>query len=73
MIECHLESYERAHIAFQLMEEMEEYGEDYPLSYYIEAAKDYNDIDKARKYLIKPCPICGDQYPVHEVSSTCGA
>ena len=73
MAECHLESYERAHIAFQLMEELEEYGGDYPLGYYIEAAKNCDNIEKARIYLIKPCPICGDQYPVQEVSSTCGA
>lgn len=69
MTECHLESYQRAHIAFQLMEEVEADGGDYPLSYYIEAAKDYNNIDMARKYLIKDCLICGDHYPVQEVSS----
>ena len=55
-------------MVFQLMEEVEADGGDYPLGYYVEAAKDYDDIDRARKYLIKPCPICGDQYPVHEVS-----
>ena len=69
MTECHLESYERAHIAFQLIEELEADGGDYPLSYYIDAAKYYDNIDMARKFLIRPCPICGDQYPVHEVSS----
>lgn len=68
MAECRLETHEKAHMVFQLMEEVEADGGDYPLGYYVEAAKDYDDIDRARKYLIKPCPICGDQYPVHEVS-----
>jgi len=68
MAECRLESHEKAHMVFQLMEEVEADGGDYPLGYYVEAAKDYRDIEKARKYLIKPCPICECQYPVHEVS-----
>ena len=68
MAECRLETHEKAHMVFQLMEKAEEDGGDYPLGYYVEAAKDYKDIDEALKYLIKPCPICECQYPVHEVS-----
>lgn len=68
MAECRLESHEKAHMVFQLMEEVEADGGDYPLGYFVDAAKDHKDIEKARKYLIKPCPICECQYPVHEVS-----
>ena len=67
MAEYRLDSHKRAHMVFELMEEVEADGQDYPLGYYVEAAKDYDDIEKARQYLIKPCPICVEAYPIHEV------
>jgi len=55
-------------MVFELMEEVEGDGHpNYPLGYYVEAAKDYDNIEDARQYLIKPCPICAEEYPIHEV------
>ena len=42
---------------------------DYPLNYYVDAAKDFNDIDAASDFLNKECPICTATYPIHEVSN----
>ena len=68
MAECRLDSHDRAHMVFELMEEVEGDGRpNYPLGYYVEAAKDYSNIEDARQYLIKPCPICVEEYPIHEV------
>ena len=69
MGEFKLESTEKAEMVLKLIEDVEESGDhEYPLSYYIDAAKDYSCIDEARRCLIKPCPICAEDYPVHEVS-----
>ncbi len=40
----------------------------YPLHYYLDAARDFNDLDSASNFLKKECPICYEVYPVHEVS-----
>jgi len=68
MAECRLDCHDRAHMVFELMEEVEGDGRpNYPLGYYVEAAKDYDNIGDARQYLIKPCPICVEEYPIHEM------
>ena len=69
MSEYKFESTERAKMVLELMREVEtdEYAQEYPLSYYVEAAKDYKTLEDAKRYLIKPCPICMEVYPVHEV------
>ena len=41
---------------------------EYPLTYYIDAAKNYNTFEEAQKFLNQPCHICGDDYPMNEVS-----
>ena len=69
MGEYKFENTERAQMVVELMKEVEadEHAQEYPLSYYVEAAKDYKTLDDAKRYLIKPCPICDVDYPVHEV------
>ena len=42
---------------------------DYPLSYYVDAAKDFSSLEEAERGLIKECPICTLEFPVHEVRS----
>lgn len=69
MAEC-ITSISQAKIVLQLLTEVEGVQDSakYPLQYYIEAAKDHGDIEKARKFLIKECPLCLLEYPVHEVT-----
>ena len=67
MAEYKLENTQRAEMVMALMEEMEEEGQDYPFSYYVDAAKDYKTLEEAKEKFIKPCPICGSGYPIHEV------
>ena len=58
----------RAKIVLDLLCEVEyEGGPDYPLNYYLEAARDFKDLESARNFLNKECPICGDLTPIHEV------
>lgn len=52
----------RAEIVLGLIED-----HDYPLNYYVDAARDFNDLDSARNFLNKECIICGDILPIHEV------
>ena len=40
---------------------------DYPMMYYIDAAKNYNDFDQARSFLNQPCPICVETYLMDDV------
>ena len=69
MGEFKLESTKKAEMVLTLMADVEETGDfSYPLSYYIDAAKDYSCLEEAKRCLIKPCPICAEDYPVHEVS-----
>lgn len=68
MAECDLSSMEHAEIAFQLMEEYEgDKDQDYPLHYYVDAARDFQDLEEARTFLNKECPLCFDIFPIHEV------
>ncbi len=68
MAECKFTTKE-ANIVLQLLDEVE--GEstverrEYPLQYYIEAAKDHGD--KAMEFFIRECEICTEKYAVHEV------
>ena len=53
----------------QLIEEVEvDETMDYPLNYYVDAAKDFDDLASASNFLNKECPICILQYPIHEVT-----
>ena len=67
MGECKLDSNERSELALALLEKAEQDRDDVPLNYCVEAAKDYNDLDKAVNFLIKECPICTETTSVHEV------
>ena len=69
MAECKFATEEKANIVLQLLEETPppDKGDDYPLQYFIEAAKDHGDFEKAKRFLIKECDICIVEYPVHEV------
>lgn len=62
----------RAQMVLQLIESVEQdkYSADYPLNYYVDAAKDFDDLESASAFLNKKCPICGDVYPIHEVCIT---
>ena len=55
----------RAEMVLSLLQEVEG---DYPLNYYVDAAKDFDDLKAASSFLNKECPICGDTIPIHEVS-----
>ena len=58
----------KAGMVLALMEELEGWGGgDYPLSYYVDAARDYSSLEEAQKYFIQPCPICFKTYPIQEV------
>ncbi len=62
----------RAETVLGLIEKVEyEGGPDYPLNYYLEAARDFNDLDSASNFLNKECPICDERTPIHEVCSNC--
>lgn len=68
MGEFKLETMDKAVMVLQLMNKVEvDPTADYPLSYYIDAAKDYATLEDAEKGLIKECPICYLDWPVHEV------
>lgn len=68
MAECNLTNVDRADVALKLIEEVEEDGmSDYPLHYYVDAARDFPDLESARSFLKKECPICDALYPIHEV------
>ena len=68
MAEYNLENIQKAEMVMELMKEMEGEGDqEYVLSYYIEAAKDYETLEEAKEKFIKPCPICFMTYPIHEV------
>lgn len=70
MGEYKLETKEKAEMVLELMGKVEVEGVgDYPLSYYVDAAKDYTSLEEAERCLIKPCPVCMENYPVHEVNA----
>jgi E3 ubiquitin-protein ligase RNF31 len=71
MGEFKLPTVAKATMALELMNKVEVEGEDeeadYPLSYYTDAAKDYATLEDAERGLIKECPICTLERPVHEM------
>lgn len=67
MGEYKLPSIEKAAMVLDLMNQFEVGEEDYPLSYYIDAARDFSTLEDAERGLFKECPICVVSYPVHEV------
>ena len=72
MTECRFENEETANIVLQLLEEVEGNGDaEYPLQYYIDAAKDHKDLESARSFLIKECEICIMAQTIHEVGIVC--
>ena len=74
MGEYKLESTEKAAIVLGLMNTVEvDDTLDYPLSYYIDAAKDNSTLEDAERVLIKECPICVLSYPIHEVRHLCSS
>ena len=66
-VECRLLKLEKAEILVKLLEKEEEDGTEYPLKYYIDAAKDYATFEDAVRFLNQPCPICMLEYPMNEV------
>ena len=64
MAECRFRTTEKAKMLIDLLKDKNEY----PLTYYVDAAKSYNTFEEAQKYLNQPCPICDDHYPMDEVS-----
>lgn len=72
MAECEFSEQSRAQMVLDLMEEVENAGNNYPLHYYVDAAHDFTDLQKASEFLFKECPImgmcAGDKIPIHEVS-----
>jgi hypothetical protein len=68
MGEYKLPTMTKAAMVLDLMYKMEDdEDKDYPLSYYIDAARDYSSMEDAERGLIKQCPICYETRPVHEV------
>ena len=58
----------RAKMVLSLIDQVEKDTEsNYPLNYYVDAARDFDDLDAASNFLNKECPICGDTVPIHEV------
>ena len=71
MAECEFDDLNRAQIVLDLIEEVENEDNIYPLHYYVNAAHDFADFQSASEFLCKECPIqgvcAGDIIPVHEV------
>ena len=68
MAECGFDDEETANIVLQLLEEVEGNEDaDYSLQYYVDAAKDHKELDKARNFLIQECDMCLEEKIVHEV------
>ena len=64
MAECNIAEMERADIVFRLIE----VAADYPLHYYVDAARDFKDFETAKNFLNQECLICMETYPIHDVS-----
>lgn len=67
MAEFKFEKESRAKMVLGLIEKVEIGGKEYPLHYYVDAARDFSDIEAALEFLDKECPICMMSYPIHEV------
>ena len=64
---------EQAKIVLGLIENVEVEGANYPLNYYVDAARDFDNIEAALEFLNKECPTCSGLYPIHEVRGAIGA
>ena len=62
-MECRLPTVEKAELLIKLLE----HKDDYPMTYYIDAASNYTNFDDACKFLNQPCPICIDDYAMDDV------
>ena len=71
MAECDFDEQSRALMVLELMNEVENEDNNYPLNYYVDAAHDFEDLQSASEFLFKECPIqgfcAGDKIPIHEV------
>ena len=71
MAECEFDDQNRAQMVLELMEEVENDENNYPLHYYVDAAHDFDNLQSASEFLFKECPIqgfcAGDKVPIHEV------
>ncbi len=67
MAEYRFETSDRAKMVPDLIRQVEVEDEDYPLHYYIDAVKSYDNMADAMKFLQQPCPICATEYPIQEV------
>ena len=74
MVECGFNDQNRAQIVLDLMEEVENDENCYPLHYYVDAAHNFANLQAASEFLVKECPIqgfcAGDKIPIHEVQYT---
>ena len=57
---------EKAVTLIKLLED----NSDYPMKYYIDATKHYENFEDALKFLNQPCPICTDTFIMDDVSLT---
>ena len=58
----------KAKMVLELMEKVKnESDQEYPLHYYVDAAKDFDSLDGALQFLSKECPICYLRCAIHEV------
>ena len=64
MAENRFRSCQKAELLVQLLKDRN----DYPMRYYIDAAKNYDTFEDAQSFLNQPCPICGDTYLMDDVS-----
>ena len=73
MVECDFDVQDRAQMVLDLMEQVDEGDNDYPLNYYVDAAHDFDNLEEASEFLFKKeCPIQGicagrEKIPIHEV------
>lgn len=55
----------KAKMLIDLLEEKS----DYPMKYYIDAAKHYDTFEDATNFLNQPCQICGDTFLMDDVNT----
>lgn len=71
MAECDFDVQDRAQMVLDLMEQVDDDYNDYPLNYYVDAAHDFENLEAASDFLFKECPIqgmcAGEKIPIHEV------
>ena len=68
MAECNFVDCCRAEIVVDLMREFETEQDKYPFINYVDAARDFDNLESARGFLFKECPLCMVNFTVHDVS-----